>query len=188
MINMNAYNIINSDLRKTNLIVNPQECTDNGIIISSQNTFFRNQNEYLKEYSHAYEERKYLCALNDGSYFQIHYEFEKRSKHKVYINKMNLCFLPAVKNQIMIHNYVRLDFEANAKNSFFHSQAHMHVGFDNGLRIPIDEILLFSDFFEMILFFYYPDLLPSWNSNLEIGHTIIKEEGKMSKHRILPQE
>lgn len=192
---MNAYNMIRTDLRKTiinalklKIIVNPQECTDNEIMISSQNTFFRNQFEYLQEYAHSYEKRKYLCALNDGSFFQIHYEFEKRNKHNIYVKKMNLCYLPAVQNQTIAHNYIRLDFEANAKNSFFHSQAHMHIGFDDGLRIPVDEIPLFSDFFEMILFFYYPELLPSWNSNLTIGHTIIKEEGRISKCRILPLE
>lgn len=192
---MNAYNIVKKDLRKTiitamnlNIIVNPQKYTENGITLSSQYSFFRSQEEYLSEYAHSYEENKYLCALTDGSYFQVNYEFEKKSKNKVYIKKLNLCYLPAIHNHKMIHSYVRLDFEPESDNSFFHSQAHLHLGFDNDIRIPVDEVLLFSEFFEMILFFFYNDKLRLWNSCLNIGHTVSKNEGRFTKQGVLPTE
>lgn len=191
---MNAFREISDDLRKTivkglqhKIIVNPNPPSETPSSISSRYTFFRNEEEYKSEYVRAYEKNEYLFAMNDGSFFQINYEFNKKSKNKVYFSKMNLCFLPNIIDDKLTHSYIRLDFDPG-NNSFFHSQAHLHIGFESDIRLPVNDIILFSDFFEFIIYLFYNEALPVWNEKLKIGHTISKGLDRLSEYDILPKE
>ena len=192
---MNAFKEISDDLRKTivkglkhKIILNPILPSETPSSISSKSTFFRDEDEYKTEYVRAYERNEYLFAMNDGSFFQINYEFNKKSKNKVYVSKMNLCFLPNVIDDKLAHSYIRLDFDPESKNSFFHSQAHLHIGFDSDIRIPVNNIIFFSDFFEFIIYLFYNENLHLWNEKLEIGHTVSKALDGLSEYDILPKE
>lgn len=191
---MNAFREISNDLRKTivkglqhKIIVNPNFLSESFPSISSKYTFFRDEDEYKEEYVRTYEKNEYLFAMNDGSFFQINYEFNKKSNNKVYVSKMNLCFLPNIIDGKLIHSYIRLDFDPE-NNSFFHPQAHLHIGFDSDIRIPVNDIILFSDFFEFIIYLFYNDELSLWNEELEIGHTVTKSLDGLSEYDILPKE
>ncbi len=48
-----------------------------------------------------------------------------------------------------------MDFNNSSANSFFHAYAHLHIGFRNSIRIPVDEVFLFSEFLAFILYLFY---------------------------------
>ena len=64
----------------------------------------------------------------------------------------------------------------------------MHIGLGNDLRIPVDNILKLSDFFELVLYLYYDEYLRKWNSQIKIGHTISVVNDGLSKYQILADE
>lgn len=104
---------------------------------------------------------------------------------------MNLCYLPPVTETGEIKNeYIRIDYNNSSDNSFFHAYAHVHIGFRNAVRIPIDEVLLFSEFLKLILYLFYPDYFKSFCS--ETHKTTNTQDksvfGKLTKDKILTKE
>jgi len=198
---MNAYKDIKDDITKfisssLNLKLTQNAQVGGGFYqptaITSKYSIFADEEYYRNNYSKNYEEGKYFIALMDGSYFQINYEFSVRSKYKSEVSKMNLCFLPNVKEDKLVKEYIRIDYDQESF-SFFHSMAHMHVGFKNDVRIPLDDIMLFSKFFQLILYLYYKDDFIIWNDSLEkpliIGHTKkLSDNDKLTKYDPLAEE
>ena len=159
--------------------------------ISSKYTRFADEANYLENYFRKYEQGEYLATFQDGAFLQINYEFNIQSRKTSFLEKMNLCYLPPVNETGEITNeYIRIDYSNSSDNSFFHACAHVHIGFRNAIRIPIDEVLLFSEFLEMILYFFYPDQFKSFcTGTYQTGNTKDKTtSGKLTKERILTKE
>lgn len=197
---MDAYRTVKEDLQKLisktlklGIIVNPKVgggFYSNANKISSHYTFFRDEYDYLENYASAYENGKYIFALNDGSFFQLNYEFFRKTKNKIYLQKMNLCYLPKIENEYITNSYVRVDYDVNEKPaSFIHTKAHMHIGFENSSRIPLDEVLLFSEFFEFICYCFYPDDYKKY-FGIKYPKTIThnSQEGKLTQKSVLANE
>ena len=198
---MDAHKIVSEDLQacirkamKLGILTNPRtsgEFYSNRKAISSKYTRFTDEANYLENYFRKYEQGEYLVALNDGAFFQVNYEFQLQGKKAVYLEKMNLCYLPPVNESGELSNeYIRIDFSNSSDNSFFHAYAHVHIGFRNSIRIPIDEVMLFSEFLGLILYLFYPDQFVLLNSSIyRVGNTKDKLKlGKLTKEKVLTQE
>jgi len=162
----------------------------NPACISSKYTMFADQDDYLQNYHHKYEQCEYLAAFQDGAFLQVNYEFEHSGNRHSYLKKMNLCYLPAVKSDTIKNEYIRIDYNKADKNSFFHPLAHVHIGFTNSIRLPIDEVFLFSEFLQWILYLYYPEEFETYNDGaLKTSNTFDKEPyGKITKDKVLSTE
>lgn len=127
--------------------------------ITSKYSYFSDEADYLKNAHLKYEQSEYFVALEDGAFLQLNYEFEINRRRESFLTKMNLCYLPPVTDLGEIKNeYIRMDYNRSASdNSFFHAFAHLHIGFKNSIRIPIDEVLFFSEFLAFILYLFYPE-------------------------------
>lgn len=187
---MKSY--INLALEK-GVIVNPRirgEFYSNRQQISSKFTRFSDEEDYLKRFSKQYENGEFLAALLDGSYLQVNYEFDVKSKNKSSLSKMNLCYLPSVEEGKILNEYIRVDYTSSDDNSFFHPYAHLHIGFRNSIRIPIDEVTLFSEFMRIILYLYYPDQFKEIYEN-KYKTTNTKNTSRacrLTKHAVLTYE
>lgn len=159
--------------------------------ISSKYTYFSDETDYLENYSKRYEQGEFFATLDDGAFLQVNYEFHIQSKNISYLEKMNLCYLPPVTEYGELRNeYIRIDYDNSSNNSFFHAHAHIHIGFRNTIRIPIDEVLLFSEFLAMILYFFYPNQFESFcGSTYKTSNTKdMSQHGKLTKGKILTKE
>ncbi len=196
---MDAYKIVVDDMRdciskalRLHILSNPRisgEFYKNPTCISSKYTRFADQTDYLQNSHHRYEDGEYLATFQDGAFLQVNYEFEKAGKRTSYLKKMNLCYLPAVESGDLKNEYIRVDFDNSSSNSFFHPIAHVHIGFSNAIRLPIDEVLLFSEFLKWILYLYYPDDYKSYTGTPRISNTIDKSTtGKVTKNKVLSRE
>ena len=194
---MDAYNAIKQDITsfirtwiKTGIIVNPQVGGDffsNKDVISSKYSFFRDEEDYISNFAESYENGRYLCALSDGSFFQINYLFEHHSKRKQYISKASLSYLPCVTDGAYANDYIRMDYDAESQN-YFHPAAHLHVGFKGNFRLAADELLCFSEFFKFMMYLYYPDIYLKLEKKEDIKHTPMEEEGKYTKNIPISKE
>ena len=180
-MSMDAFVIVKDDLDKVvrkalslRIIQNPKisgEFFNNNTVISSKYSFFDDEEDYRANAAKKYEAGEYLFAMMDGAFLQINYEFTRRSKRRCFLSKMNLCYLPPVVGGLLLKDYIRIDFNEE-DSSFFHSNAHLHVGFLNEIRIPLDDVLLFSKFFNLILYCFYPEDFKTFNDGiLSISHS-----------------
>lgn len=198
---MDARKIVEEDIKtcirkamKLGILSNPRmsgNFFDDRRTISSKYTRFVGEADYLENYSKKYEQGDFFATLEDGAFFQINYEFDVPSKNKSYLKKMNLCYLPPVtENGETVNEYIRIDYSDSSDNSFFHAYAHVHIGFRNTIRIPIDEVLLFSEFLEMILYFFYSEQFEKFcKDKYKVSNTVDKDvSGKLTKHKILTKE
>lgn len=197
---MDAHKIVAEDMQRSinkalrlRILSNLKTCGDfykNPACISSKHTMFADQDDYLQNYHHKYEQGEYLAAFQDGAFLQVNYEFEHTRKRHAYLKKMNLCYLPAVESDYIKNEYIRIDYDATIKSSFFHPVAHVHIGFTNSIRLPIDEVFLFSEFLQWILYLYYPEEFETYNGGaLKTSNTFDKEPyGKITKEKVLSTE
>ncbi len=187
---MDAFNEIKHDLTsfvrtwtKTGIIVNPQIGGDffsDEERISSKYSFFKDEEEYILNFAKTYESGQYLCALPDGSFFQIKYGFVRKTKNKRYVVKANLAYLPSVNDGIYNNEYIRLDYDIDSQ-SFFHPVAHLHVGFKGCFRLASNELLCFSEFFKFIMYLYYPEVYLRLEGKENIRSSLYDGEGKYTK-------
>ena len=198
---MDARRMIEEDIKKCigiglkqGVLVNPRISGDffkDRQAISSKYTRFSDEADYLANYYLKYEQGEYFVALEDGSFFQINYEFSFHGKKSSYLKKMNLCYLPAVNEYGMtINEYLRIDYDGDTKNPFFHASAHVHIGFKNTIRIPLDEVLFFSEFLKLILYLYYQKgFIKLFGDEYKTTGTRVKgETGKLTQEKILTRE
>lgn len=198
---MDARKAVEEDIKncirkatKLGILANPRMSGDffkDRKSISSKYTRFADKNDYLENYFRKYEKGEFLATLDDGAFFQIHYEFDIQSKRNTYLSKMNLCYLPPVSQSGELQNeYIRIDFSNTADNSFFHAYAHVHIGFGGEIRIPLNETLYFSEFLELILYLFYPDQFKSFCKDMrKMGNTRDKSQtGKLTKDKVLTKE
>ena len=198
---MDARKVVEEDIRtcirkamKLGILLNPRTSGDffaNRKKITSKYTRFIDEADYLENYFKKYEQGEFFATLNDGAFLQINYEFDIQSKKTSYLEKMNLCYLPPVTEAGELQNeYIRIDYNNSIDNSFFHAYAHVHIGFRNAIRIPIDEVLLFSEFLEMILYLFYPEQFKMLCAEVyKTTNTKDKTQfGKLTKDKILTKE
>lgn len=196
---MDAYKKVQEDITisvkkamKLGILINPRMSGDffkNRKKIASKYSYFVNETDYLENYSKKYEQGEFLIALDDGAFLQINYEFDVK-KRVSYLEKMNLCYLPPVTNGEVKNEYIRIDYNNSDDNSFFHAFAHVHIGFKNDIRIPINEVLLFSEFLELLLYLFYPEQFKLFCKE-KYKTTNIKDtsqQGKLTKDKVLTQE
>ena len=194
---MDAYKTIKDDIKsffstwlKKGLVINPQiggEFFANPLGISSKHWFFENERDYIDSYVEAYEKNLYFCAIDDGSCFQIRYEFES-DKRNTYVKEASLSFLPCVTDGTYSFDYIRIDYDLK-NQSYFHPTVHMHVGFNDAIRIPMDEVPKFSDFFGLVMYLYYPEKYLKLLNIDEIKHTPIRnEQGLLTKMLPISEE
>lgn len=135
------------NLQKKHLIVNARFadriCTENQI--STGTRFIKQPEEYEDERIKAYDNDEYLFALDNGAFFQVNYTCSPTE-----IISANLSYWPEISNQ----EYIRYDYAKTLNSDFYHCISHIHIGIKNELRIPINKILLTSDFVLIILFLY----------------------------------
>ncbi len=198
---MDARREIEADIRscvnkgmQLGILINPRIPGDfysSPNIISSKYSCFSNEADYLENAHLKYEHNEYFITLEDGAFLQINYEFEVRRKRESFLKKMNLCYLPPVTDIGEIKNeYIRLDFNNSSANSFFHAYAHLHIGFRNSIRIPVDEVFLFSEFLAFILYLFYPEQFSLlFGSKYATTNTRRDSEyGKLTKDVVLSKE
>lgn len=197
---MDARQMIEDDIKtsmrkgiKLGILINPRisGCFfSDRLHISSQYSMFSDELDFRNKYSQNYEDGKYLVALKDGAYFQVNYEFKIKRKRDSYVKKMNYCFIPSIIDNSIVNEYLRVDFNHTNDNSFFHSFAHLHVGFKNCIRIPMDEVMLFSEFLLMILYYYYPEDFKTFVNNENIYKNTVDDSvcGKFTENRVLSRE
>lgn len=197
---MDAHKVVAEDIRssiskalKLRILSNPRIEGDfykDPTCISSKYTRFVDQADYLQNYHHKYEKGEYLATLQDGAFLQVNYEFEKSGRKHSYLRKMNLCYLPAIDNDCIKNEYIRIDYDASSKSSFFHPIAHIHIGFTNTIRLPIDEVLLFSEFLRWILYLYYPEDFETFTKGfIQTGNSVDKRTtGKITESKVLSSE
>ena len=162
---------------KKGLVINPQvggKFFSNPLEISSKHWFFENEEDYKARYVESYENNLYFCAIEDGSCFQITYKFEKDKKN-TYVKEASLSFLPCVTDGTDLFDYIRIDYDSQNQN-YFHPAVHMHVGFKGKMRIPVNEIPKFSEFFAFIMYLYYPKKYLELMKVEEIKHTPVRSE------------
>ena len=196
MIEMDVYNCIKQDINsfvrtwtKTGIIVNPQVGGDFFSFqdkIVSKHCMFENEEEFIQKFTETYEAGQYFCALEDGSYFQISYNFERKKKNKKVV-KASLSYLPCVVDGVYRNDYVRLDYDAS-NQSFFHPASHLHVGFRGNIRIATDELLLFSEFFKFIMYLYYPKIYLQLEHKEKVSHSRVEDEGKLTQYMPISKE
>ena len=198
---MDARKAVEDDIRKCiskatklGILANPRISGDffkDRKFISSKYTRFADATDYLENYFKKYEQGEIFATLDDGAFFQIQYEFDIPSKRNTYLSKMNLCYLPPVSENGELQNeYIRIDFSNSPDNSFFHAYAHVHVGFGGAIRIPLNEVLFFSEFLELILYLFYPEQFKLFcNETRKISNTKDKNQpGKLTKEKVLTKE
>jgi hypothetical protein len=196
---MDAYTEVRKDILdftraglNSGIIQNPSIGGDffaDNSCITSRHSFFRDEEDYLNRYFYAYENREYVFTFMDGSFVQLHYEFEKIRKRTVYIKKMSLAYLPNVVDGKMVNNYIRIDYDQLTESSFFHSAAHVHIGFANNFRLPFDDVILLSEFFELISYCYYPDAYTTYKAGgMPRTYTHNREPGRLTKNTVLADE
>lgn len=195
---MNAYKLVKDDLKhfiskglELDIIANPNVIYKENKI-GTEHSFFANELECIKNRHKEYECRKYFCTLlKDDSYFQINYEFIIKSKNKSYLKKMNLCYIPGLdNNENLINEYIRLDYDSETTNSFFHPLVHIHIGFKRNFRLPFNDVMLFSEFCEFVLYLYYPDDFKKLNlNNLALSNTYnLSSYGRLTENITLSRE
>ena len=188
-------NDINTFIRKSlmkGVLVNPRipgDFANNRSIITSKYSFFTDEEDYIENYYKKYENGEYFVAFPDGAFIQLNYEFRVSGKRSSYLEKMNLCYLPSVNNGKKNNEYIRVDYSNSEDNNFFHPYAHLHIGFNNTIRIPLNEVLLFSEFIKLILYLFYPDDFIKLFDDVKTTNTIDKSDyGKLSKDKVLTNE
>lgn len=197
---MNARQVVEEDIKifskkalKNGILINPRMSGDffkNKNEISSKYSRFSDEEDYLMRYNKQYEDGEFFAAFEDGAFLQINYEFNIQSRNISYVSKMNLCFLPSVVDNRMEHEYIRIDYNDSDDNSFFHTFAHMHIGFKNKFRLPLEDVFLFSDFLRIILYLYYPNNFNSlFSGTYKVSNTIKKGlYGTVTKEHVLTDE
>ena len=182
---------INTTLQK-GILVNPRisgKFYNDNKKITSRYTLFSDEQDYIERSPKKYEDGEYLAAFPDGGFLQINYEFNYKSKNVSFLTKMNLCYLPPVKDDKILNEYIRIDYTNSKDNSFFHPCAHLHIGFRNSLRLPLEEVTLFSEFMRIILHLFYPKyFVEIFKNQYRTTHTQIKAIGKLTQVAVLTQE
>lgn len=100
---------------------------------------------------------KYTFSLFDGSIICAYYCFDYDGN----ITFFSLSFLPHYESEQLFKKksfnyqgeyYIRIDYEPNAFKENTHPKIHMHTTlFKDGLRIPVDKVVLASSFLYFIL-------------------------------------
>lgn len=194
---MDAYKLIKDDIQsfvrtwlKTGLINNPQIGKDffsNPTSIQSKHSMIKDETDYINNFVSNYEKGMYLLAIEDGSVFQVEYEFN-RNKKTVYLVKASLGYLPGIQNGELLHSYIRLDYDTLGENSFFHATCHLHIGFNRDIRIPSDDVPLFSEFFKFIMYLFYHDKFLKLINKNTISNTYSKNIGRLTQYIPLSNE
>jgi len=184
-----SFQIVKNDINsfisfgmKTAIVFNPKIGGDffgNPATISSRHFDVASEDDYLKEHGNIHDNSCFLFELSDGASIQIFYEFKKKYRKKMYLSKMNLAYLPPVDEDTgkIRNEYIRADYDSEVNNSFFHPDVHLHIGFSNSIRIPLNHLFTLSDFCHLIFYLFYNDhYLKMVEKTSAISHTFSSGE------------
>lgn len=124
---------------------------------------------YYEIFRLLYDERNYICCLQDGSFFQVAYYFKNINKRRSVVSKAVLSFYPnpeGYEDDLFLNkfkNYIRLEFsiEDSDHTPIKHPRGHIHIGLYNDFRIGIDRVPKFSEFINLVLYLNYQQI---WSS------------------------
>ena len=127
----------------------------------------------LNSYTDTFDQMIYNCEytilLQDDSMIVMNYQFDKSDN----IIGHSLSFLPNFRNDLFadrdqedeikenqmlsrIGNYIRIDFDEQGREEYYHSLIHMHIGTSkDNLRIPVEHFVLPFEFLFFILKYIY---------------------------------
>lgn len=156
--------------------------TQNSIGICSEKIRYSN---YIDIYNKMNDENTYCIQMIDGSLICMYYKFDSE-KNLIY---HNLSFIPNYLADICldeddvlgeefeysenieikvadlnrrINNYIRIDFDDEGREEYYHALVHVHVGvFKDSIRLPINHFVTPFEFLHFILKYIYrePDTL-----------------------------
>ncbi|HDF4156000.1 TPA: DUF2290 domain-containing protein [Clostridioides difficile] len=194
------YNEIKKDIRDTiskylkkGIIIQPnfseKHCTQDSIQSTHSLTGIFKDLPYYKIFNQLYDERNYICCLEDGSFFQVGYWFKSVNKKKKFINKAVLSFYPNLEDyedDLFLNkfkNYIRIEFSINDSDHTVikHPKGHIHIGLYNEFRIGISRIPKFSEFVNFVLYLNYQDV---WSTLFDGElNKLIKDIERLNKNK-----
>lgn len=184
LINLNTCKIILNEyelLKKVNL-KNVTRCSFNKY--SSEFRKISKKNEYANTFIAGIEMDDYDFLLKDGSYFQFSFDkndtdFEMRFAFYPTINNISYLdflyeFLEAdlescggvfieeyqqflSEQEIKFVSPIRYDYNSRIYKPLVHSASHIHIGYEENIRLPVDKILSPTAFVKVVLQYYYFD-------------------------------
>lgn len=194
---MDAYKIIKEDIQsfirtwlKSGLICNTKlsgEFFSDPLEIKSYVSYYDAKKDYDELFYDDFEKERYLLSLDDGSFFQVAYTFSKIKK-KTFLKKAILCFFPNNLNGEQEHSYLRLDYDSQGNNGFFHPVTHLHIGLRSDIRIPTDDIPLFSEFFKFVMYLYYKETFLKLFQIQSVSNTEVKQCGRLTSSMPISNE
>lgn len=116
---------------------------------------FNDYEDYISNFVKAYDSGKYLVLLTDGSFFQFNFETIGKGKKEKF-KRLTIAYCPHVDDGKWKNDYIRFDY-VNEDGSFFHNDAHLHIGLDSSMRFPVDKILDFKEFCSLVFYLYYEE-------------------------------
>ena len=186
-------------LKKTNLR-NIQMCT-----YKKYSSIFRStaqKGDYVSTFIKGLEMDDYDFLLNDGSFFQ--FSFDKNENDYVLrmafyptinaisyadflhefleadIDECGSAFIDDYQQYLMEQETkyvtpIRYDYNSKIFRPLVHSSSHVHFGYEENLRVPVDKKLFPSAFVKFVLQYYYYD---KWKEKIlqgELQHCIIEK-------------
>lgn len=167
---------------------------EHNTISSKSETDTRNPN-YLTVYNSCRDNDEYIFELFDNSLVQMYYRFGELdgeitvtncslvyypSPYSKILSEDEPCsrkfyddpallrhVLDTVSSFKMNSNYLRIDYNNDSENytKIVHTRGHIHIGFDNKFRLPINRIPLLSEFMDFIFFLYYTEKWKTLHAN-----------------------
>lgn len=162
---------------------NIKQLTINKFSNDYNNVLLYNKDDYYKLYTTAMENEDYdFHITKDNSFFQFYSEKVKNkvvSIHYVFYScPKDVSLLDDIMseedndagNKGMYYNlidsvdfkknvlYFRFDYEKDLYKKIIHPIAHLHIGFDNEIRIPLDKILTPEAFVDFVMKYAYKEL------------------------------
>lgn len=126
-------------------------------------------NSYAEIFDHMIYNNEYTILLNDDSMIIMQYQFDESEK----IIGHSLSFLPNFRRNLFddcdqeeeikesqlfsrLGNYIRIDFDEQGQEEYYHSLIHMHIGTaKDNLRIPVEHFVLPFEFLFFVLKYIY---------------------------------
>ncbi len=166
-----------------------------------------NFKSYREVYTDMVENNKYYLIFIDGSILNMEYLFDGNI-----ICKHTLSFYPSCNNelgssgsealeqygiedeneiedlQILLSNYIRVDFDEVGRKEYFHSLVHMHTSvFKQSVRFPVESYILPLEFICFVLKYIYREngqYLDDWYVKLQSDYNLFDTRKLLTENEL----
>lgn len=166
-----------------------------------------NFQSYREVYADMVENDKYYLIFIDGSILNMEYLFEGDI-----ICKHTLSFYPSCNNelgssgtedlerygieddigieklQVLLSNYIRVDFDEVGREEYFHSLVHMHASvFKQSVRLPVESYILPLEFICFVLKYIYREngqYLDEWYAKLQSDYNLFNPRNLLTESEL----